>query len=282
GTDQEPLIVDGVYGGNTKSAVAELQKEFGITADGAVGIETYSNLLHAINVKNGGNINNTTGSSIGYTGSFGSSGNPLTKSLESFKQIGIGLMDGAKTRADNAFNSTYDFFNWLTIGVLDGIVTSSAERAEKAFDSAYDFANWLTIGIPDMVKGALAPEEAFSAEHWLNSLGLASLSYSVLKLAVIDGSDIVTTADLQKNFNRYSNSITTVADDTVEETSSTTVQAEKISGSNIKHLNGAIGEAQGYNNALAKGEIGIQAPGKVTVSGPDYITFDPKTQTLNI
>ncbi|MFZ5351083.1 MAG: peptidoglycan-binding protein, partial [Bacillota bacterium] len=67
GTDQEPLIVDGVYGGNTKSAVAELQKEFGITADGAVGIETYSNLLHAINVKNGGSIPPAKQSDVSYS-----------------------------------------------------------------------------------------------------------------------------------------------------------------------------------------------------------------------
>lgn len=57
---------------------------------------------------------------------------------------------------------------------------------------------------------------------------------------------------------------------------------EKISGSNLRHLNGAIAEKQGYNQALANGEIGIQEPGKVTASGPDYITFNPKTQTVNI
>ena len=58
---------------------------------------------------------------------------------------------------------------------------------------------------------------------------------------------------------------------------SSTQQVEKISGSDIRHLNGALGEARGYNHALARGEIGIQAPGKITAPGPDYITFDPKT-----
>lgn len=58
--------------------------------------------------------------------------------------------------------------------------------------------------------------------------------------------------------------------------------AEKIAGSNINHVNGSIAEAHGYNQALTRGEIGIQAPGKVTATGPDYITFDPKTQTVNV
>jgi filamentous hemagglutinin len=50
----------------------------------------------------------------------------------------------------------------------------------------------------------------------------------------------------------------------------------------MNHQNGAIAEAHGYNQALQNGEIGIQEPGKVTAPGPDYITFDPKTQTINI
>lgn len=47
-------------------------------------------------------------------------------------------------------------------------------------------------------------------------------------------------------------------------------------------MNGAIGEAQGYNNALQSGEVGIAAPGKVTANGPDYITFNAETGGITI
>ncbi|EGO62671.1 hypothetical protein, partial [Acetonema longum] len=65
-------------------------------------------------------------------------------------------------------------------------------------------------------------------------------------------------------------------------TSQVAGQSEKLAGSNINHVNGAIGEARGYNQAIANGEIGIQAPGKVTATGPDFITYDPLHQTINV
>ncbi|WP_371375258.1 VWA domain-containing protein [Sporomusa aerivorans] len=57
---------------------------------------------------------------------------------------------------------------------------------------------------------------------------------------------------------------------------------EKIAGSDIRHLNGALAETHGYNKALAEGEIGIQSPEKITATGPDYITYNPKTQTITV
>ncbi|MFC3680298.1 hypothetical protein [Bacterioplanoides pacificum] len=51
----------------------------------------------------------------------------------------------------------------------------------------------------------------------------------------------------------------------------------RISGANINHVNGAIGEIRGYQGAIDSGHIGIQGPGKVTAPGVDYITFDSST-----
>jgi filamentous hemagglutinin len=48
-----------------------------------------------------------------------------------------------------------------------------------------------------------------------------------------------------------------------------------LARNDIRHINGAIAEAHGYADALESGQLGIQAPGKVTLPGPDYITFDP-------
>lgn len=57
---------------------------------------------------------------------------------------------------------------------------------------------------------------------------------------------------------------------------------EKLAGSNKNHVNGSIAEIQGYQDALNKGEIGIQRPGKVTAAGPDYITYNPSSETVNV
>jgi RHS repeat-associated protein len=55
---------------------------------------------------------------------------------------------------------------------------------------------------------------------------------------------------------------------------------ERIAGSKLSHINGAIGEAHGWRNALEAGHIGIQSPGKVTAPGADFITYNPQTQNI--
>jgi hypothetical protein len=56
----------------------------------------------------------------------------------------------------------------------------------------------------------------------------------------------------------------------------------KISGGNINHANGAIAEAHGMNQATKNGEICIQSPGKVTASGPDFVTYDSYSEIINV
>ena len=48
------------------------------------------------------------------------------------------------------------------------------------------------------------------------------------------------------------------------------------------HLNGAMVEELGWQEALANDEVGIQAPGKVTANGPDFVTYDPNARTINV
>ncbi|RUT39626.1 hypothetical protein EJP82_25620 [Paenibacillus anaericanus] len=108
--------------------------------------------------------------------------NPFEKSFDSFKEIVQDINNIAVELEDKKWDSTYDFFNYLTSGISGGIITAASDRSNKMLNSPYDFINWLAIGIPggiagipDMVKGAFAPEEAFSKEHWLNSFNLAAM-----------------------------------------------------------------------------------------------------------
>lgn len=48
----------------------------------------------------------------------------------------------------------------------------------------------------------------------------------------------------------------------------------------FSELNGAIGEARGWNQALESGQIGVSGPGKASLPGADYITYDPSNRSL--
>ncbi|ABS26524.1 RHS repeat domain-containing protein [Anaeromyxobacter sp. Fw109-5] len=54
----------------------------------------------------------------------------------------------------------------------------------------------------------------------------------------------------------------------------------RISGGNPRHVNGAIAEEKGWNAALKGGHEPIQGPGKVSEKGPDFITYDPKSESI--
>ncbi len=43
------------------------------------------------------------------------------------------------------------------------------------FDLSYDLFNAFSFGAGDMIQGAINPDENFSKEHWLNSMGLAGM-----------------------------------------------------------------------------------------------------------
>ncbi|MCK4261385.1 MAG: hypothetical protein KAX49_20615, partial [Halanaerobiales bacterium] len=108
--------------------------------------------------------------------------NAITKSINSFKEIGIGFWNGFKYRSEHSFDSPYDFFNYCTIGILDATWSGAKERASKMTDSPYDFVNWLSFDTVGIFKGALFPEERFSAEHWMNSIGAAGMLISGMEL----------------------------------------------------------------------------------------------------
>ena len=43
-------------------------------------------------------------------------------------------------------------------------------------------------------------------------------------------------------------------------------------------LNGAIGEARGWSQAIEWGQTPISRPGKASLLGADYITYDPSSR----
>ena len=105
-------------------------------------------------------------------GEINSIGDIIKKSYNSLKEIPKDLWHGFETRGEKAFDSSYDFINWMTMGFWDGMT----ERTNKMMETGniYDIGNWATSGLFDMAKEAVNPEDPLSKEHWLNSFGLVS------------------------------------------------------------------------------------------------------------
>lgn len=85
-----------------------------------------------------------------------------------------------KRLQEGSLSGTLD---WLTLGMVSGFVNGLNQR-NQAFQqdpSFYNFINYMTIGAADVVKGAVAPDEPLSLEHWLNSLCVASIATGVYK-----------------------------------------------------------------------------------------------------
>jgi len=104
----------------------------------------------------------------------------FNKSMNSLGGLVTDFWGGVTERNDHKLDSTYDFVNWILIGIPGGI-KNIADMNESNYNriqgntDIYGWANWLTLGIPDMANGALNPKDPFSKEHWANSIGLAGL-----------------------------------------------------------------------------------------------------------
>jgi hypothetical protein len=66
-----------------------------------------------------------------------------------------------------------------------GIYEAAKDRSEHMFDSKEKFADWLILGTVEMAKGAFNPDEAWSADHWLNSLGMVTLLYGPVEKSLL-------------------------------------------------------------------------------------------------
>lgn len=65
------------------------------------------------------------------------------------------------------------------------------------------------------------------------------------------------------------------------------VDADVVTLANVNYgrspfseLNGAIGEARGWHQTLDSGQIGVSGPGKASLPGADFITYDPSIRSL--
>ncbi|WP_312282046.1 hypothetical protein, partial [Oscillibacter sp.] len=83
-------------------------------------------------------------------------------------------------------NSLGSVMDWLTLGIVSGTWRGFVDRHEEmvANPNLYNIVNALTGGFLDTLKGAVAPEEPWSLEHWLDILGTALTVYAAYQTAV--------------------------------------------------------------------------------------------------
>ena len=70
----------------------------------------------------------------------------------------------------------------VVTGIIDICSGNAKRRADAVLSdpSLYNVVNWATMGAADTVKGAVAPEEPLSLQHWMDSLATASMLMPVV------------------------------------------------------------------------------------------------------
>lgn len=113
---------------------------------------------------------------------------PLLRIPEDAGKLLREFWDAQMERTQN-IKGPLSFLDWLTLGIPRGIWEGMEKRGQDMRDAprAYSIGNWLTMGLLDTAKGALAPDEPLSLEHWLDSAavaGAAAGAYELAKYAV--------------------------------------------------------------------------------------------------
>lgn len=196
--------------------------------------------------------------------------NGFEKSIDSFKEIGSDMLAASDARFQKAFDSPGDFLNYLTMGIPKGIYDGYAARGEKWNNSTYDFIDWLSSGllsgVHQTVVGAVHPEEAYSKEHWLNSIGLAAMLTSPVKMKPTKPS----IPDLNKSSGAFK--------------VNTATELDKVEGKGIEGT-GELAEGKLINRILPDGKvvkdvtelpgsIGMEIPNRLTPKEMDQLTQD--------
>ena len=90
-----------------------------------------------------------------------------------------GILSVGAERTEHMFDSPLRFLDWLTMGVI----SAHQNRGEVLLDepNLYNAVNWLTVGAADVVKGAVAPDEPLSLQHWMDSYATVMLGYGAWK-----------------------------------------------------------------------------------------------------
>ncbi|MEK9199692.1 AHH domain-containing protein [Ureibacillus sp. 179-F W5.1 NHS] len=194
--------------------------------------------------------------------------NPFIETWNSFKEIGKDFFDGLEERGEKALDSPYDFFNYLSIGALDGLNSGLKSRNEKKFDSTYDFFNYLTLGFTDTAKEAILPEDPFSKEHWLNSLGVVT-TVAGLKGATPKTGSLKNGNDIKVSTNKTSGSVQAGIEDLsidkyLNQIKNNIQELTNVAGNGLNMMP-ATGVATGAGVTMMKGLDNFQGPPKTAI-----------------
>jgi len=95
------------------------------------------------------------------------------------------LINAQAIRGQNKWDSLGSFMDWLTLGIVSGTWRGIVSNYDAMVHnpSLYNIVNFLTLGALDTISGALAPEDPWSLEHWLNIVGTLLTVYAAYTIA---------------------------------------------------------------------------------------------------
>ena len=96
------------------------------------------------------------------------------------------LLNAQATRGKRKWDSLGSFMDWLTLGIVSGTWRGIVSNYEAMVSdpSLYNIVNFITFGTLDSISGALAPEDPWSLEHWLDIIGTILTAYAAYKAAL--------------------------------------------------------------------------------------------------
>ena len=158
--------------------------------------------------------------------------------------------------ATNVGDFLYGGVNYFTYGLIDGINKSYQQRHQEMLDdfTLYNIANWGLSGIPDRVKGAIAPEDPLSLQHWLDSFSVVMIGYGLYQgyqfanapANTINTAHPVTGTGMLDDF----------ADDTVnKEMSSLPANQGYASFDQLKNAVGTAGDGNDWHHIVEQSQI---------------------------
>ncbi len=96
------------------------------------------------------------------------------------------LLNAQAERSGRKWDNFSSFLDWLTFGIVSGawggIVSNFDAMVEDP--NLYSIVNFFTFGTLDTLSGAIAPEDPWSLEHWLDIIGTVLIVYSAYKAAI--------------------------------------------------------------------------------------------------
>jgi hypothetical protein len=96
------------------------------------------------------------------------------------------LLNAQAERGEHKWDSLGSLMDWLTLGIVSGTWRGMVSNFDAMVDdpSLYNIVNFITLGALDTISGAVAPEDPWSLEHWMDIIGTVLIGFFAYQTAM--------------------------------------------------------------------------------------------------